>query len=1000
VVRALVDAGAAVDAAERDGRTPLHWAALEGHSEVVRALVDAGAAATARTSAGALPLFSWIRGRADAEREEYIEVQRELLSAMAEAGGGSVEGYRVPRAELGRELEEAQALRQLELAYACPLPSVARRELGALALAELVATAATHVFFLDLGEGWVVCPGEAVGEASSLEQLHLYNARIRTPPSEVLGSGEEERVLGFLSELSRGARRNTLLKLVLIGRGEAGKTSLLETLRTGASFLQPPDARTLALDITEWPLTASDGSLQGESAGEEAPEPQKFVAYDFAGQREYHATHHLFLSRRSLHVLAVDLTRFGGGGDEEEEARRVFGAEVWFWLEMVQARAPGAAVAVVGTKADAVGGAAEAARRCERLQEMLTRALEAAGHELELRFPRGASPERPCFVGEDGRVAESPHVFYVSVAEPPVNVEALRTALACAGADRRCFPHAGELLPTSWLELRDRMATEAAAGRGFARWGDLEGRLGLACALTGDQLLSAVEFWHSVGTCVFFDGGGAEEEGRLVVHDPRWLVELVRRVVSRDASVRRAVLLAAAPTDRLQLSEALDRLDAHGEVELAWTLPRLWAGVTGVEGALEVLAGLLEEMGVLLPIAEAAPGTPSALAVPARLPSTRAPMATASEDDLVREWEAHAALLAPAGAHMREFHLFSNPPGALERVLSDLRRSRAHGELGRRAPLARMWGAADGSGTGGAYLRGSSGGSSREPLRILMVLRREATGQHAHELGLWRWRLLISALGRPEAAERSCFGAVRSSLNREFPGLVIHETVACPRCPDGRFDAQRLLDRRNGGGSADDDDDLFCNCEKCEEEVGLAELLPPPPPQPIAAGPAPAAALAQQQQLQSPIASPAAAQAGSSLDVFISFRYEEAEAEAVALKAALEARGLSVFLCDEPNGADLHSVIADALGRARLTVMLATKTYCLRTTSFSSYNECLFVVSQRRPFCIVRMLHAGETWLNAFALAVPTNRWSEWIPGEPMPAGLVDEIERSLVGVP
>ena len=61
-VRALLGRGADVNAADRDGWTPLMEAASKGHAAVVRLLLDAGADASARSKAGWTALRAAARG--------------------------------------------------------------------------------------------------------------------------------------------------------------------------------------------------------------------------------------------------------------------------------------------------------------------------------------------------------------------------------------------------------------------------------------------------------------------------------------------------------------------------------------------------------------------------------------------------------------------------------------------------------------------------------------------------------------------------------------------------------------------------------------------------------------------------------------------------------------------------------------------------------------------------------------------------------------------------
>jgi serine/threonine protein kinase len=75
-------------------------------------------------------------------------------------------------------------------------------------------------------------------------------------------------------------------------------------------------------------------------------------------------------------------------------------------------------------------------------------------------------------------------------------------------------------------------------------------------------------------------------------------------------------------------------------------------------------------------------------------------------------------------------------------------------------------------------------------------------------------------------------------------------------------------------------------------------------------------------------------------DVFISFRFGEAHTEALALKTALEQRNLKVFLSNVSPGGDLQDVISAALANCRAAVILATKTYGLKTNGlFDTSNE-------------------------------------------------------------
>ena len=137
-------------------------------------------------------------------------------------------------------------------------------------------------------------------------------------------------------------------------------------------------------------------------------------------------------------------------------------------------------------------------------------------------------------------------------------------------------------------------------------------------------------------------------------------------------------------------------------------------------------------------------------------------------------------------------------------------------------------------------------------------------------------------------------------------------------------------------------------------------------------------------------------------DVFISFRFGEAKAEALALRKALEARNVSVFLSGASPGDDLQDKIAVALDNCRMAVILASKTYGTETNGlFDTGAEMNFVRSHQKPFVLVRMIDFGEDWaLSRTKMAFPLSLMQIlWLPGTPMPDDLVDVILKKLAKV-
>lgn len=104
-----------------------------------------------------------------------------------------------------------------------------------------------------------------------------------------------------------GSRPLNEAKLILLGRGEVGKTCLVNRLvydwfgRTGM---------TRGVQITQWPV---------ESGGETV----RLHVWDFGGQEIQHATHQFFLTERSLYLVVLT----GRAGAEDDDAE--------YWLKFV-----------------------------------------------------------------------------------------------------------------------------------------------------------------------------------------------------------------------------------------------------------------------------------------------------------------------------------------------------------------------------------------------------------------------------------------------------------------------------------------------------------------------------------------------------------------------------------------------------------------------------------------------------------------------------------------
>ena len=169
---------------------------------------------------------------------------------------------------------------------------------------------------------------DALLDLRALEKLSLTDNPLVSPPPEIAASGTAS-VLAFLKARREGASQQWVSKLLVVGEGGVGKTSLIKAL-LGREH-NPVEPTTHAIQL-------SDVFLKHP---EHDDVEMRLSTWDFGGQEIYHATHQFFLSDRSLFLLLWN-SRLGWEQGKLE-----------YWLDIIKSRAPESPVLLVATHADA-----------------------------------------------------------------------------------------------------------------------------------------------------------------------------------------------------------------------------------------------------------------------------------------------------------------------------------------------------------------------------------------------------------------------------------------------------------------------------------------------------------------------------------------------------------------------------------------------------------------------------------------------------------------------
>lgn len=350
---------------------------------------------------------------------------------------------------------------------------------------------------------FTMLPG-ALRRIQKLQELHLYGNPLPLPP-ELLGRtvnpGNPQAILDAYFQVSRPLRE---AKLLLVGEGSVGKTSLVERLL----WNRPPSdsGKTIGVDIHPWELEMEIGSSewtndQGQMTTPDNRSPitdnrLQINVWDFGGQEIYHATHQFFLTHRSLYLLVIEARK-------DEAANRLD-----YWLRHVQSFAgEDAPIILVVNKSD---------------QGRLS--LDERGLRLKYRAIR-AIVHTACTSGE--------------------GIPALHQAITDA---LTAMPHLNDHLPLTWFAVKEKLAALGKDTLPYESYVEL-------CAAEGITHEAAqrtlARFLHDLGAALNF-----QDDRRLAgthVLNPEWVTGGLYTILNAPTLQERGLLRLA------ELDSILDR---------------------------------------------------------------------------------------------------------------------------------------------------------------------------------------------------------------------------------------------------------------------------------------------------------------------------------------------------------------------------------------------------------------------------------------------------------
>ncbi len=321
-----------------------------------------------------------------------------------------------------------------------------------------------------------------VDEQYAFTCINLYNNPIKEPPLEIVRQGNAA-ILNYYDQLAaQGEDHLYEAKMLIVGEGEAGKTTLAHKIPDPNCPLSHVDDRTRGISIQphSFPCRSRD----------QAAEPRDFHLniWDFGGQEIYHYTHRFFLSKRSLYVLVAD--------------NRKDDTDFNYWLNIIQRFAGNSPLIIVlNEKGD--------------IQRSLNRA------DLRGRYPDSIKE----ILSVNFKTQEEP-----DQAKAQQRLKDIDQLIGHIQHQAQNLPHIGEPVPARWVDVRQAVEEDDRNHIYREQFDELCHTQEITKSEDIDTLLS---YFHDLGILLHFESNPLLRN--RVILKPAWATNAVYRIFDDDS---------------------------------------------------------------------------------------------------------------------------------------------------------------------------------------------------------------------------------------------------------------------------------------------------------------------------------------------------------------------------------------------------------------------------------------------------------------------------------